>query len=68
VAAPRPVPQHVELQTCIGCGARDRVRECTGECAEVRLDLVAEEAYARRAAGAAAPPAALAAPAAAVPA
>jgi hypothetical protein len=43
-----PLPRRVELQTCIGCGARDRVRECVGDCVEVRLDLVAAEAHERR--------------------
>jgi hypothetical protein len=41
-------PARVELQTCIGCGARDRAGTCTGACVEVRLDLVPAAEAARR--------------------
>jgi hypothetical protein len=33
-------PERVTLATCIGCGARELLAPCTGDCVEVRLDLV----------------------------
>ena len=46
----RAAPTRLELQTCIGCGARERTAPCTGGCVEVRLELVDAQAHdARRA-------------------
>ena len=38
-AAARP-PQEVALLSCIGCGARDLIRPCTGDCADRKLELI----------------------------
>jgi len=42
-----PPPERLALRSCIGCGAIECLSDCTGECQEVRLELVPAVAHDR---------------------